>query len=35
MTTHPLGGDETHQGRHLRIPPGEWGVQRVRLYRYR
>jgi beta-galactosidase GanA len=34
-TTQPLNGDETHQGRHVRIPPGEWGVQRVRLYRYR
>lgn len=35
VTTQPLGGDETHQGRHVRIPPGEWGAQRVRLYRYR
>jgi hypothetical protein len=30
-----LGGDESHQGRHLRIPPGQFGTQRVKLYRYR
>lgn len=30
-----LGGDETHQGRHVRIPPGQFGIQRVKLYRYR
>jgi hypothetical protein len=30
-----FGGDETHQGRHLRIPPGEFGSQRIRLYRYK
>jgi beta-galactosidase GanA len=30
-----LSGDQTHQGRHIRIPPGEWGIQRVKLYRYR
>jgi hypothetical protein len=30
-----FSGDETHQGRHIRIPPGEFGVQRVKLYRYR
>jgi beta-galactosidase GanA len=30
-----LNGDETHQGRHIRLPPGEVTVQRVRLYRYR
>jgi beta-galactosidase GanA len=29
-----LNGDESHQGRHLRIPEGEFGIQRVRLYRY-
>ncbi|MEJ0060107.1 MAG: DUF5597 domain-containing protein [Terricaulis sp.] len=29
-----LNGDETHQGRHVRLPPGPWGIQRVRLYRY-
>ncbi|MGP7794428.1 GH35 family beta-galactosidase [Sphingomonas sp. CLY1604] len=30
-----LNGDQTHQGRHIRLPPGEWGIQKVRLYRYR
>ena len=30
-----LGGDETHQGRHVRIPAGEFDIQRVKLYRYR
>jgi beta-galactosidase GanA len=29
-----LNGDETHQGRHMRIPFGQFGFQRVRLYRY-
>jgi len=29
-----LNGDQSHQGRHLRLPPREFGVQRVRLYRY-
>jgi beta-galactosidase GanA len=29
-----LNGDETHQGRHVRLPPGRIGIQRVRLYRY-
>jgi beta-galactosidase GanA len=29
-----LNGDESHQGRHLRIPENEFGIQRVRLYRY-
>jgi beta-galactosidase GanA len=30
-----LNGDQTHQGRHLRLPPDRFGIQRVRLYRYR
>ena len=30
-----LNGDESHQGRHLRLPPGRFGLQRVRIYRYR
>ena len=30
-----LNGDESHQGRHLRIPDDRFGIQRVRLYRYR
>ena len=29
-----LNGDQSHQGRHLRLPPDEYGVQLVRLYRY-
>jgi len=29
-----LNGDETHQGRHIRLPPGGPTLQRVRLYRY-
>ena len=30
-----LNGDQTHQGRHVRLPAGEWQIQKVRLYRYR
>jgi beta-galactosidase GanA len=30
-----LNGDETHQGRHVRIPAGSFAIQRVKLYRYR
>jgi beta-galactosidase GanA len=30
-----LNGDETHQGRHVRLPPDQVSVQQVRLYRYR
>lgn len=30
-----LNGDETHQGRHIRLPPDGFSVQQVRLYRYR
>lgn len=29
-----LNGDESHQGRHVRLPPGSLSIQRVRLYRY-
>ncbi|GAO42644.1 putative glycosidase [Flavihumibacter petaseus NBRC 106054] len=29
-----LNGDQTHQGRHIRIPVGKWGIQRVKLYSY-
>jgi len=29
-----LNGDETHQGRHLRIPAGETGVQLLKIYQY-
>ncbi len=30
-----LNGDETHQGRHLRLEPGRFDIQRIKLYRYR
>jgi beta-galactosidase GanA len=30
-----LNGDQTHQGRHLRLEPGRFVIQRIRLYRYR
>jgi Domain of unknown function (DUF5597) len=30
-----LNGDQTHQGRHLRLSPGKFDIQRVKLYRYR
>jgi len=30
-----LNGDQTHQGRHVRLEPGRFQIQRVRLYRYR
>jgi beta-galactosidase GanA len=29
-----LNGDENHQGRHLRIPFGEYGIQKLKLYTY-
>ena len=34
---HPsrrMNGDQDHQGRHLRIPQGEYGIQRIKLYSY-
>lgn len=30
-----LNGDQSHQGRHVRLPYGTFGIQRVRLYQYR
>lgn len=30
-----LNGDQTHQGRHVRLEPGRFTIQRVRVYRYR
>jgi len=30
-----LNGDQTHQGRHIRLPPGQPRIQRVQFYRYR
>ena len=35
---HPvrqMNGDQDHQGRHLRIPEGEYGIQRITLYTYK
>ena len=29
-----LNGDQTHQGRHIRLPYGKWSLQRVKLYNY-
>jgi beta-galactosidase GanA len=29
-----LNGDQTHQGRHVRLEPGRFSLQRVRLYLY-
>ena len=30
-----LNGDQTHQGRHVRLGAGKFGIQRVKVYRYR
>jgi hypothetical protein len=30
-----MNGDQDNQGRHVRIPAGEWGIQQVKLYLYR
>ncbi|HEY8560121.1 MAG TPA: DUF5597 domain-containing protein [Pyrinomonadaceae bacterium] len=30
-----LNGDQTHQGRHIRLETGKFSIQKVRLYRYR
>ncbi|MCQ2111572.1 MAG: DUF5597 domain-containing protein [Bacteroidaceae bacterium] len=30
-----LNGDQTHQGRHVRIPVGQFDIQHFRLYRYK
>jgi len=29
-----MNGDQSHQGRHLRIPSGGFGIQHIKLYRY-
>jgi len=29
-----LNGDQTHQGRHVRLEPGHFTIQRAKLYRY-
>jgi beta-galactosidase GanA len=33
--TRWLNGDQTHQGRHIRLEPNEFSIQRVKLYRYK
>ncbi|HKG92457.1 MAG TPA: DUF5597 domain-containing protein [Gemmatimonadaceae bacterium] len=35
VTERRMNGDQTHQGRHVSLGPGEYSMQRVRLYRYR
>ncbi len=30
-----MNGDEDHQGRHVFLPGGEYGIQKVRLYKYK
>ncbi|MDR2651874.1 MAG: DUF5597 domain-containing protein [Prevotellaceae bacterium] len=30
-----LNGDQSHQGRHLRIPVGVWNIQYIKLYDYK
>jgi beta-galactosidase GanA len=30
-----MNGDQSHQGRHLRFPVGEFGIQKLTLYRYK
>ena len=30
-----LNGDQDHQGRHLRIPVDQYGIQRIKLYQYK
>jgi beta-galactosidase GanA len=34
VATRRMNGDQTHQGRHVRLPPGDYTMQKVRLYRY-
>lgn len=29
-----MNGDQDHQGRHIRIAVGDWGIQKVKLYKY-
>ena len=30
-----MNGDQDHQGRHIRIPVGDWVIQKVKLYQYK
>ncbi|MDR0687271.1 MAG: hypothetical protein LBF55_01120 [Prevotellaceae bacterium] len=34
IPTCRLNGDQSHQGRHLRIEVGDWSIQRVKLYNW-
>lgn len=34
ITTRRFNGDQTHQGRHIRLPLNQWTLQRVKLYSY-
>lgn len=34
IPTLRLNGDQNHQGRHLRIPQGDYDIQKLTLYRY-
>jgi len=29
-----MNGDQDHQGRHIRVPVGDWNIQHVKLYKY-
>ena len=33
-TSRRLNGDDTHQGRHVRLEPGRLSMQKVKLYPY-
>jgi len=35
MPFQRLNGDETHQGRHIRIPAGSFEIQKFKLYQYK
>jgi len=35
ITGRRLNGDEDHQGRHLYLPGREYGIQKVKLYKYK
>jgi hypothetical protein len=30
-----MNGDQDHQGRHMNLPGGEYGIQKVKLYKYK
>ena len=35
MPGRRMNGDQSHQGRHLRIPEGRYSIQRIKLYTYK